>query len=75
MNLGLVVLSANNEVLFQANLVTAVSLTTQFTLPAAGQYTIGVFRISYSLNPLLCNDHASVIVYACHLGGGETIYR
>lgn len=46
MNLGVVVLSAENEVFFQASLVTSASLATQFTLPAAGQYTIGVFRIS-----------------------------
>ena len=46
MNLGLVVLSENNEVFFQASLVTSASLATQFTLPDAGQYTIGVFRIS-----------------------------
>jgi hypothetical protein len=46
MNLGLVVLSAENEVFFQASLVTSASLATQFTLPVAGQYTIGVFRIS-----------------------------
>lgn len=45
MNLGLVVLSENNEVFFQASLVTSDSLSTQFTLPDAGQYTIGVFRI------------------------------
>ena len=46
MNLGLVVLSASNEVFFQASLVTSEALSTRFTLPAAGQYTIGVFRIS-----------------------------
>jgi hypothetical protein len=46
MNLGLVVLSENNEVLFQASLVTPKSLATTFTLPDTGQYTIGVFRIS-----------------------------
>ena len=46
MNLGLVVLSEKNEVFFQASLVTSSSLFTRFTLPAAGQYTIGVFRIS-----------------------------
>ena len=46
MNLGLVVLSENNEVFFQASLVTSEALSTRFTLPAAGQYTIGVFRIS-----------------------------
>ncbi|MCB0124309.1 MAG: hypothetical protein KDE58_18765, partial [Caldilineaceae bacterium] len=46
MNLGLVVLSAENEVFFQASLVTSTSLATTFTLPTAGTYTIGVFRIS-----------------------------
>ncbi len=46
MNLGLVVLSENNEVFFQASLVTSAALSTRFTLPEAGQYTIGVFRIS-----------------------------
>jgi hypothetical protein len=46
MNLGLVVLSENNEVFFQASLVTSAALSTRFTLPVAGQYTIGVFRIS-----------------------------
>lgn len=44
MNL-VVVLSENNEVFFQASLVTSESLSTRFTLPAPGQYTIGVFRI------------------------------
>ena len=46
MNLGLVVLSENNDVFFQASLVTSDSLTTQLTLPEAGEYTIGLFRIS-----------------------------
>lgn len=46
MNLGLVVLSADNQVYFQASLVTSDSLSTRFTLPEAGEYTIGVFRIS-----------------------------
>jgi hypothetical protein len=46
MNLGLVVLSESNEVFFQASLVTSEALSTRFTLPVAGQYTIGVFRIS-----------------------------
>ena len=45
MNLG-VVLAAANEVFFQASLVTSASLLTRFTLPDAGQSTIGVFRIS-----------------------------
>lgn len=46
MNLGLVVLSENNEVFFQASLVTSDSLSTALMLPEAGEYTIGVFRIS-----------------------------
>jgi hypothetical protein len=45
MNLGLVVLSESNEIFFQASLVTSEALSTRFTLPVAGQYTIGVFRI------------------------------
>jgi len=46
MNLRLVVLSENNEVFFQASLVTSEALSTRFTLPVAGPYPIGVFRIS-----------------------------
>lgn len=46
MNLGMVVLSADNQVFFQASLVTSESLATRFTLPTAGEYTIGVFRIA-----------------------------
>lgn len=45
LNLGLVVLSAENQVVFQASLVTSDTLSTRFTLPSGGQYTIGVFRI------------------------------
>jgi len=45
LNLGLVVLSADNQVVFQASLVTSTTLNTRFTLPTAGTYTIGVFRI------------------------------
>lgn len=45
LNLGLVVLSADNKVVFQASLVTSSELTTKFTLPTAGTYTIGIFRI------------------------------
>jgi hypothetical protein len=32
-------------VVFQASLVTSSDLTTTIPLPAAGQYTIGVFRV------------------------------
>jgi hypothetical protein len=46
MNLGLVVLSAENEVFFQASLVTSESLSTTFTLPTAGAYPIGVLHIN-----------------------------
>lgn len=45
LNLGLVVLSANNEVAFQTSLINNNSLTTNFSLPSTGQYTIGIFRI------------------------------
>jgi hypothetical protein len=48
LNLGLVVLSAENQVVFQASLVTSSTLNTRFTLPTAGTYTIGVFRIDLS---------------------------
>lgn len=46
MNLGLVVLSADNEVFFQTSLVTSEALSTRFTLPAEEQPTSGVFHIS-----------------------------
>lgn len=46
MNLGLVVLSDQNQVAFQASLVSSEVLNTRFTLPTAGEYTIGVFRIA-----------------------------
>lgn len=45
LNLGLAVLSANNEVVYQASLVTSQTMTTRFTLPSTGRYSIGVFRI------------------------------
>ncbi len=45
LNLGLVVLSPDNKVVFQASLVTSDSLSTHFTLPSDGTYTIGVFRV------------------------------
>lgn len=43
LNLGLVVLSADNQVAFQASLLNSNSLTTEFALPEDGDYTIGVF--------------------------------
>ena len=45
LNLGLAVLSSDNKIVFQASLVTSSDLSTDFTLPSAGQYTIGVYRI------------------------------
>ncbi len=45
LNLGLVVLSQNNELIFQASLITTNSLTAQLTLPSTGDYTVGVFRV------------------------------
>jgi hypothetical protein len=45
LNLGLAVLSADNQVAFQASLVTSNSLSTDFVLPVTGDYTIGVFPI------------------------------
>ena len=42
LNLGLVVLSSNNEVVFQASLITTSTLDTNFVIPGSGTYTIGV---------------------------------
>lgn len=45
LNLGLVVINANSDVIFQSSLVTTQSLTTQFTIPESGEYTAGILRI------------------------------
>jgi hypothetical protein len=45
LNLGLAVMSPENQIVFQASLVTSQTLNTRFTLPSTGTYTIGVFRI------------------------------
>ncbi|MEP7285516.1 MAG: hypothetical protein ABI947_07090 [Chloroflexota bacterium] len=45
LNVGLVVLSADNKVVFLAGLVTSDTFATTLTLPTPGQYTIGLFRI------------------------------
>lgn len=45
LNLGVVVLSPDNKVVFYGGLITSESLSTRLTLPSAGQYTIGVFRV------------------------------
>ncbi|MBI1282413.1 MAG: hypothetical protein GC179_30080 [Anaerolineaceae bacterium] len=45
LNLGLVVLSADNKVIFQASLVTTSEFNAKFTLPTTGTYIIGIYRI------------------------------
>jgi len=45
LNLGLAVISADSEVVYQASLINAESMSARFTLPSDGEYTIGVFRI------------------------------
>ena len=45
LNLGLVVLSPNNEVIYMAALVNSETMSTLFSLPDAGEYIIGIFRL------------------------------
>lgn len=45
LNLGLAVLAPDNTVVYQASLVNAERMNTLFTFPAAGQYTIGVWKM------------------------------
>lgn len=45
LNLGLIMLSQNNELVYQASLITSQVMSTRLTLPSQGTYTIGVFRI------------------------------
>ncbi|MBI1281792.1 MAG: hypothetical protein GC179_26950 [Anaerolineaceae bacterium] len=45
LNLGIVVINAQSQVIFQASLVTTQSMTTRFTIPESGEYTAAVFRI------------------------------
>ncbi|MBZ0294906.1 MAG: hypothetical protein K8L99_20255 [Anaerolineae bacterium] len=45
LNLGLVMLSADNQVVFQASLIISDTLFTRLTIPSTEQYTIGVFRV------------------------------
>lgn len=45
LNLGIVILYPKDQVFFQTSLVTSDRLSTRLSLPAAGQYTIGVYRI------------------------------
>lgn len=46
LNLSIVVLSADNQVIFQASLTQGDTLSTRFTLPTTGEYIIGVSEIS-----------------------------
>jgi hypothetical protein len=45
LNLGLVVISETNDVVFQTSLVLSETVSTRFTIPVTGQYTVGVFKI------------------------------
>jgi len=45
LNLGVVILSPENKVVFFGTLVLSESLSTRLTLQSAGQYTIGVYRV------------------------------
>lgn len=45
LNLGLVVLSAENQVAYMAALVSSQTMTSRLTLPTAGEYTVGIFRL------------------------------
>lgn len=45
LNLGVVVLSPTNKVVFYGGLILSDSLSTRFTLQDAGQYTIAVYRV------------------------------
>jgi hypothetical protein len=45
LNIGLVVLSADNQVVYMAALISSQTNNSRFTLPSTGEYTIGMFRI------------------------------
>ena len=45
LNLGLVVIDADSNIIFQTSMVTGDTLSTTFTIPNSGEYTAGVFRI------------------------------
>ncbi|MEL6406824.1 MAG: hypothetical protein AAFV98_14095 [Chloroflexota bacterium] len=45
LNLGLVVIDADSNVIFQTSMVTGDTLSTTFTIPTSGEYTAGVFRL------------------------------
>lgn len=45
LNLGLVVLSADNQVAYMSALVSSQTMSSRFSLPSSGEYTVGIFRI------------------------------
>lgn len=45
LNLGMVVISADNQIAYAAALVTSDAMSTRFSVPADGEYTIGFFRL------------------------------
>ncbi len=45
LNLGITILSADNQVVFYGGMIASNRLSTDVTFPASGQYTIGVFRV------------------------------
>lgn len=50
LNVGLAVIDNGNNVVYQASLVNTITMSAQFTLPATGEYTVGIFPI-YLLPP------------------------
>jgi hypothetical protein len=48
-NVGLVILAPDNNVVFQASLISSETLNTRLILPTHGQYMIGIFRVD--VNP------------------------
>jgi hypothetical protein len=52
LNLGLVVLSSTNQVIYMAALVNAETMSSRFTLPDVGEYTIGVFKLDLLPPPI-----------------------
>lgn len=60
--LGLAVISDSNQIAYMSALVSSTAMSLTFTLPSAGQYTIGVFRID--LVPLPSPEATSFTVEA-----------
>ena len=45
LNLGIAILSADNQIVFYGGMIASNRLSTDVTFPSGGQYTIGVFRV------------------------------